>query len=47
MKLSLAEELDTLKLLDGEMVELDGLVNEMEQADGYKDSVYQAIVKVE
>ena len=50
MKLSLAEKLDTLKLLDGEIVELteeDDLVNEIEQADGYKESVYQAMVKIE
>ena len=43
LKLSLTEKLETLKLLDSEIVELipeEELVREIEQADEYKENVY-------
>ena len=42
LKLSLHEKLETLKLLDSEIVELtpeEGLEDEIEQVDGYKENV--------
>ena len=50
LKLSLQEKLETLKLLDAEIVELtpeEGLVEEIEQADGYKEGVYTAMINLE
>ena len=50
LKLCLTEKLDTLKLLDGEIIGLTeekDLADEIEQSDGYKESVYGALVKLE
>lgn len=50
LKLSLQEKLETLKRLDDEIVELtpeDGLVEEIEQADSYKEGVYIAMINIE
>ena len=49
-KLSLNEKLETLKLLDSEIVDLtpeDGLEDEIEQADGYKENVYRALTTID
>ena len=46
MKLSLQEKLETLKLLDGEIVDLteeSHLADEIEQADGFKERIYAAV----
>ena len=46
LKLSLHEKLETLKQLDSEVVDLtpeEGLDEEIEQADDYKDNVYCAL----
>ncbi len=50
LKLILTDKLETLKRLDSEIVELtpeDGLVEEIEQADGYKEDVYRALTGIE
>ena len=50
MKFTLEEKLDTLKLLDSEIVELtdkDVLATEIEQADHYKSDVYTALVRID
>ena len=50
LKLSLQEKLETLKRLDNEIMELtpeDGLVEEIEQADSYKEGVYIAMINIE
>lgn len=50
LKLSLHEKLDTLKQLDSEVVDLtpeEGLDEEIEQADGYKDNVYRALTMID
>ena len=50
LKLSLHEKLETLKLLDSEIVELtpeEGLEDEIEQADGYKENVYRALIMID
>ena len=50
LKLSLKEKLETLKLLDSEIVELtpeEELVREIEQADGYKENVYRALTSID
>ena len=50
MKLSLQEKLSTLKELDSEVVDLvkeEEVVNEIEQADAYKEDIYDAIAKLE
>ena len=49
LKLSLHKKLETLKLLDLEIVELtpEGLKNEIEQADGYKENVYRASTMID
>ena len=47
LKLSLHKKLETLKLLDSEIVQLspeEGLEDEIEQADGYKENVYRALI---
>ena len=44
------EKLETLKLLDSEIVELtpeEGLEDEIEQADGYKENVYRALTMID
>ena len=50
LKLSLHKKLETLKLLDSEIVELtpeEGLEDEIEQADGYKEKVYCALIMID
>ena len=50
LKLSLHEKLEMLKLLDSEIVELtpeEGLEDEREQADGYKENVYRALIMID
>ena len=50
LRLSLEEKLQTLKQLDGEILELtqeEHLDEEIEQADTYKDNIYSAIVRMD
>ena len=50
LKFTLEEKLDTLKLLDGEIIDLieeDALATEIEQADDYKSDIYAALVKID
>ena len=49
LKLSLHEELETLKQLDLEVVDLtpEGLDEEIEQADDYKDNIYHALTMID
>ena len=50
LKLSLHKKLETLKLLDSEIVQLtpeEGLEDEIEQADGYKENVYCALIMID
>ena len=50
LKLTLEEKLGTLKLLDGEIIDLieeDALATEIEQADDYKSDIYAALVKID
>lgn len=50
LKLSLQEKLDTLRLLDGDILGLteeDDLEGEIERADTYKEGVYEAMVKID
>lgn len=50
LNLSLQEKLETLKQLDNEILELTeegDLVNEIEQADSFKEGIYEAIARIE
>ena len=50
LKLTLEEKLGTLKLLDGEIVELieeEALATEIEQADDFKSEIYAALVRID
>ena len=50
LKLSLQGKLETLKLLDGEMVDLveeKDLNSEIEQADAFKEGIYTAVIKID
>ena len=50
LKMSLTEKLETVKLLDGEILELTeevDLDDEILQADTYKNNIYQAMVKLD
>ena len=50
LKLSIQEKLETIKLLDGELLDLvgeDELTSEIEQADAYKEGVFAAIIKID
>ena len=50
LKLSLEEKLGTLKTLDGEILDLtkeDDLGDEIEQADSYKEGIYDAMIAIE
>ena len=50
LKLTLEEKLTTLKLLDGEIVELteeDALATEIERADDYNSEIYAALVRID
>ena len=50
LKLSLHEKLETLKLLDGEMLDLveeEELTSEIEQADAFKEGIYTAVIKID
>jgi len=49
-KLSLQEKLETIKVLDGEMLELmedEDLAEEVQQADGFKEGIYGAMIKID
>ena len=50
LKLSLQEKLETIKLLDGEMLGLideEELTSEIEQADAFKEGIYTAVIKID
>jgi len=50
LKLSLQEKLEVLRQLDAEILELtdkEGLVDEIEQADLFKEGIYIALVRIE
>ena len=51
LRLTLSEKLETIKALDSEVIELieeeEALVNEMEQADDYKEGVFQALIRID
>jgi len=50
LKISIQEKLETIKLLDGEFLELvpEGeLTTEIEQADGFKEGIYAAIIGID
>ena len=50
LKLSLQEKLEVLRQLDAEILELtdeEGLVDEIEQADLFKEGIYTALVRIE
>ena len=49
LRLSLEEKLETLKLLDSEILDLteDDLEEEIQQADTFKDGIYSAMVKMD
>ena len=50
LRLTLNEKLETIKALDSEVIELiddDTLADEIEQADGYKESVFNALIRID
>ena len=50
LKQSLQEKLETLKLLDGEILELveeDDIITEIEAADPFKEGIYASMIKIE
>ena len=51
LRITLKEKLDTIKTLDAEIVELikdeGGLADEIEQADGYKETLHECVLKVD
>ena len=47
MKLSLNKKLETLKRLDSEVLEDDKVVEEIEQADSFKEDIYGALVSLD
>ena len=50
LKMSLQEKLDVLKQLDGEMLELvdeEGLAEDIEQSDEFKERTYAAVIRIE
>ena len=50
LKLSLQEKLETIKLLDGEMLGLideGDLTSEIEQADDFKEGIYTVVIKID
>ena len=50
LKCSLQEKLETIKILDGDIVDLiedDKLTEEIEQADFYKETIYDALLKID
>ena len=50
LRLSLQEKLETLRLLDGEMLDLveEGeLTSEIEQADAFREGIYTAMIKID
>jgi len=50
LKLSIQEKLETIKSLDGELLDLvteDDLTSEIEQADAYKEGIYAAIIRID
>ena len=51
LRLTLNEKLETIKAIDSEIIELikddDALASEIEQADDYKESVFNALIKID
>ena len=50
LKLSIQEKLETIKSLDGEMLDLvteEELTSEIEQADAYKEGIYIAMIRID
>lgn len=51
MRLTLSEKLETIKVLDTEVIELiedeGAVVSEIEQADDYKDGVFRALFRID
>ena len=51
MRLTLSEKLETIKVLDTEVIELiedeGAVVSEIEQADDYKDRVFRALFRID
>ena len=51
LRLTLSEKLEVVKALDSEVIELideeDALATEIEQADGYKETIYSALIKID
>ena len=51
LRLTLSEKLEVIKALDSEVIELtedeEALATDIEQADGYKETVYSALIKID
>ena len=51
LRLSLKEKLETIKALDAEVTDLieeeDALAEEIEQADGYKETIFASLIKID
>ena len=51
LRLTLSEKLEVIKALDSEVIELiedeEALATEIDQADGYKETVYSALIKID
>ena len=51
LRVTLKEKLDTIKTLDTEIIELiddeTGLADEIEQADTYKGTLYECVMKID
>ena len=49
LRITLKEKLETIKTLDAEIVDLDegGLADKIEQADTYKETLYESTLKVD
>ena len=50
LRLTLNEKLETIKALDSEVIDLiddETLAEEIEQADGYKETVFNALIKID
>ena len=50
LKLSIQEKLETIKQLDGEILELieeDDLATEIEQADSFKEGIYSSMIRID
>ena len=51
LRLSLKEKLETIKALDADVIDLieeeDALAEEIEQADGYKETIFASLIKID